>query len=131
MEDSEQSKLFVGGISWVTTDDILKEHFDKYGTVLSSVIVKDRISGQPRGFAFVTFSESSSVELALQESHQILSRTVEVKRAIPRSGQQSQQLHNRGMSRNISRTNDRSNDESRTKKIFVGGRIQKLLCTVW
>ncbi|KAL6511637.1 hypothetical protein OROGR_021234 [Orobanche gracilis] len=121
MEDSEQSKLFVGGISWVTTEDILKEHFDKYGTVLSSVIAKDRNSGQPRGFAFVTFSESSAVERALQESHQILSRTVEVKRAIPRSEQQSQQLHYRGFSRNISRTNGSSNDEFRTKKIFVGG----------
>ncbi|KAL6572560.1 hypothetical protein OROMI_013518 [Orobanche minor] len=121
MEDTEQSKLFVGGISWVTTEDILKDHFDKYGTVLSSVIAKDRNSGQPRGFAFVTFSESSAVERALQESHQILSRTVEVKRAIPRSEQQSQQLHNRGLSRNISRTNGSSNDEFRTKKIFVGG----------
>ncbi|GFP84082.1 RNA-binding protein 1 [Phtheirospermum japonicum] len=121
MEDAEPNKLFVGGISWETTEDILNEHFDKYGAVLSSVVAKDRISGQPRGFAFVTFSESSAVDGALQDSHQILSRTVEVKRAIPRSEQQSQQQHNRGLSRNISRTNGRSNDEFRTKKIFVGG----------
>ncbi|KAK6160581.1 hypothetical protein DH2020_003962 [Rehmannia glutinosa] len=121
MEDAEQNKLFVGGISWETTEDILKEHFGKYGTVLSSVIARDRASGRPRGFAFVTFSESSAVDRALQDSHQILSRTVEVKRAIPRSEQQSQQQHHRGLGRNNSRTNSRSNEEFRTKKIFVGG----------
>ncbi|KAL0361681.1 UNVERIFIED_CONTAM: Heterogeneous nuclear ribonucleoprotein 1 [Sesamum radiatum] len=76
MEDAEQNKLFVGGISWETTEDILKEHFAKYGTVLGSVIAKDRNTGSPRGFAFVTFSESSAVDRALQDSHQILARTV-------------------------------------------------------
>ncbi|KAL2232024.1 heterogeneous nuclear ribonucleoprotein 1-like [Sesamum indicum] len=121
MEDVEQNKLFVGGISWETTEDILKEHFGKYGTVLGSVIAKDRNTGSPRGFAFVTFSESSAVDRALQDSHQILARTVEVKRAIPRSEQQSQQQPHRGLSRNNSRTNSRSNEQFRTKKIFVGG----------
>lgn len=76
MEDSEQSKLFVGGISWDTTDDVLKAHFAKYGDVLGSVIARDRNSGHPRGFAFVTFSDSSAVDRALQDSHQILGRTV-------------------------------------------------------
>lgn len=76
MDDSEQNKLFVGGISWDTTDDVLKDHFAKYGDVLGSVIARDRNSGHPRGFAFVTFSESSAVDRALQDSHQILSRTV-------------------------------------------------------
>ncbi|KAL3617869.1 hypothetical protein CASFOL_038190 [Castilleja foliolosa] len=118
MEDTEPNKLFVGGISGETTQDILNEHFDKYGTVLSSVVAMDRITGHPRGFAFVTFSESSAVDRALQEPHQILRRTVEVKRAIPRSEQQSPQQHNRGSS---IRTNGRRNDEFRTKKIFVGG----------
>ncbi|XP_047956968.1 heterogeneous nuclear ribonucleoprotein 1-like [Salvia hispanica] len=121
MDDSEQNKLFVGGISWDTTDDALKDHFGQYGAVLGSVIARDRISGNPRGFAFVTFSDSSAVDRALQDSHQILSRTVEVKRAIPRSEQQSQQQNYRGVSRNNSRTNSRSNVQFRTKKIFVGG----------
>ncbi|KAG8377449.1 hypothetical protein BUALT_Bualt08G0034000 [Buddleja alternifolia] len=121
MEDGEKNKVFVGGISWETTDDVLKEHFGKYGTVLGSVIAKNRDTGASRGFAFVTFSDSSVVDRALQDSHQILSRMVEVKRAIPRSEQQSQQQHSRGSSRNDSRTNSRSNDQFRTKKIFVGG----------
>ncbi|EPS59086.1 hypothetical protein M569_15724, partial [Genlisea aurea] len=127
MGDADQSKLFVGGISWETTEDILNDHFSKYGTVISSAIAKDRNSGVPRGFAFVTFSESSSVDRALQESHQILSRTVEVKRAIPRSEQQNQQFPHRGSSsrdhnRAANYCNSRINDQRfQTKKIFVGG----------
>lgn len=76
MDDSEHNKLFVGGISWDTSDDVLKDHFGKYGDVLGAVIARDRISGHPRGFAFVTFSDSSAVDRALQDSHQIHSRTV-------------------------------------------------------
>ncbi|KAK4481563.1 hypothetical protein RD792_012465 [Penstemon davidsonii] len=121
MEDTEKNKLFVGGISWQTTEDVLKEHFGKYGAVSESVICVDRYTGSPRGFGFVTFAESSAVDRVLEDSHQILSRTVEVKRAVPRSEQQSQQQHDRGFNRNNSRSNSRNTDEFRTKKIFVGG----------
>ncbi|KAL2454392.1 P-loop containing nucleoside triphosphate hydrolase superfamily protein [Abeliophyllum distichum] len=94
----EEMKIFVGGISWETTDEILKQHFAKYGTVVGSEIVKDRNSGSPRGFAFV-----------------------EVKKAIPRSEQQqNRQQHDRGWSWN-SRTYCRINDKVSSKKIFVGG----------
>ncbi|CAA0833191.1 Unknown protein [Striga hermonthica] len=106
MDDADRNKLFVGGISWETTEDVLNEHFYKYGVVSGSVIAKDRVSGQPRGFAFVTFSDSSAVDRALQDSHQILSRTVEVKRAIPRSEQQSQLQYGKGLSRNFGGTNN-------------------------
>ncbi|KAL2520795.1 RNA-binding protein 1 [Forsythia ovata] len=117
----EEMKLFVGGISWETTDEILKQHFAKYGTVVGSEIVKDRNSGSPRGFAFVSFSQSSSVNHALKDSHHILGRTVEVKKAIPRSEQQqNRQQHDRGWSWN-SRTYCRINDKVSSKKIFVGG----------
>ncbi|KAK3004043.1 hypothetical protein RJ639_018355 [Escallonia herrerae] len=121
MEDSDQNKLFVGGISWETTDENLRSHFGKYGTVVGSVIAKDRNTGSPRGFAFVSFSDPSAVDKALQDTHNILGRTVEVKKAIPRSeqNQSRQQQQSRGLSRN-SRSNGRS-DEFRTKKIFVGG----------
>ncbi|MCE2055302.1 hypothetical protein HAX54_042371 [Datura stramonium] len=121
MEDLDRSKLFCGGIPRDTSEQILKEHFSKYGTVVSSVIAKDRGTGRPRGFAFVTFSDPSAVDLALQGTHEILGRTVEVKKAIPRSEQhQNQQQNSSGLNRN-SRTNGRSNDQFRTKKIFVGG----------
>ncbi|KAL3514355.1 hypothetical protein ACH5RR_027072 [Cinchona calisaya] len=117
-ESSEENKLFVGGISWETTEDALREHFAKYGTVLGCVIAKERATGNSRGFAFVSFSDSSAVVLALQDSHQIRGRTVEVKKAIPRGEQH--QSNTRSSSRN-NRTNGRGDDQFRTKKIFVGG----------
>ncbi|KAL4272373.1 hypothetical protein GQ457_13G009280 [Hibiscus cannabinus] len=129
--ESDKGKLFVGGISRETTEAILKDHFSKYGNVLGSVVAKDRNSKSPRGFAFVLFSESSSADKALQDTHVILGRTVEVKKAIPRSEQhpnqqhQQQQLHhypnqqqNSGFSTNGS---DAADSNFRTKKLFVGG----------
>ncbi|KAK8512402.1 hypothetical protein V6N13_083052 [Hibiscus sabdariffa] len=137
--ESDKSKLFVGGISRETSEVILRDHFGKYGTVLSSVVAKDRNTKSPRGFAFVLFSDSSSADKALQDTHVILGRTVEVKKAIPRSEQpypnqhqnqqqqQQQQPHhypdqqqNSGFSLNGSDAAD-NNSNFRTKKLFVGG----------
>ncbi|CAN4092193.1 unnamed protein product [Withania somnifera] len=121
MDDMDKSKLFCGGIPRDTSEEMLKQHFSKYGTVVSSVIAKDRETCRPRGFAFVTFSDPSALDLALQDTHEILGRMVDVKKAIPRSEQHQNQQHNsRGLNRD-SRTNGRSNDHLRTKKIFVGG----------
>ncbi|KAI4337085.1 hypothetical protein L6164_015539 [Bauhinia variegata] len=118
--DSDQAKLFVGGISRETTEDILKDHFAKYGSVLGSMISLDRSTRNPRGFGFVRFSDLSAADKALQDTHVILGRTVEVKKAIPRS---EQQYHNQPQSRGTSNccSNDSSSNQIRTKKIFVGG----------
>lgn len=74
--DTDQAKLFVGGISRETSEDTLKDHFSKYGTVLGSVIAKDRVTKNPRGFGFVWFSDPSPADKALNDSHVILGRTV-------------------------------------------------------
>lgn len=124
MEDCDQSKVFVGGISWETTEDVLRDHFRNYGTVVGSVIAKDRTTGSPRGFAFVSFSDASALDKVLLDTHTILGRTVEVKKAVPRSEQnQYQQEQNRGQNRNNvkSNGNTKSTDTIKTKKIFVGG----------
>ncbi|CAK9137666.1 unnamed protein product [Ilex paraguariensis] len=120
MDDSDHSKLFVGGICWDTTEDTLREHFGQYGTVIGCVVAKDRNSGSPRGFAFVSFSDSDALNKALEDTHEILGRTVEVKKAIPRSEQHQNQQQSRWLTRN-SRSSGRSSDQFRTKKIFVGG----------
>ncbi|XP_061372029.1 RNA-binding protein 1-like isoform X3 [Gastrolobium bilobum] len=73
--DSDRAKLFVGGISRDTNEDILKHHFAKYGTVSGSTISIDRSTRSPRGFGFVTFSDLSAADKALQDSHVILGRT--------------------------------------------------------
>lgn len=74
--ESDQSKLFVGGISRETTDDALKQHFSNYGTVLGSVVAREKTTKTPRGFGFVWFSDPSTADRALKATHVILGRTV-------------------------------------------------------
>ncbi|XVF28544.1 hypothetical protein REPUB_Repub15cG0038900 [Reevesia pubescens] len=115
--DSDQGKLFIGGISWETSEDLLKEYFSQYGDVLQTVVMRDKITGRPRGFGFVVFSDPSSLDTVLQEKHTIDGRTVEAKRALSREEQQTS-----GRSGNISQgRNSGSGGNIRTKKIFVGG----------
>ncbi|KAG6789020.1 hypothetical protein POTOM_005103 [Populus tomentosa] len=123
-----RGKLFVGGVSWETTEVLLISHernvaldlfhanvyhiplvsetftnyFSKYGEVMDSVIMTDRHSGRPRGFGFVTFADPAVADRVLEEGHVIDGRAVEVKRTVPR-----EDMEVKGV--------------TRTKKIFVGG----------
>lgn len=74
--DSDEGKLFIGGISWETTEEKLKEHFSDYGEVLDAVIMRDKATGRPRGFGFVVFSDPSILDRVLQDKHVIDGRTV-------------------------------------------------------
>lgn len=76
--DSDQGKLFVGGISWETTEEKLKDHFGQYGDVMQANIMKDKATGRPRGFGFVLFSDPSVVDRVLQDTHTIDGRTVSI-----------------------------------------------------
>ncbi|XP_077215386.1 heterogeneous nuclear ribonucleoprotein 1-like [Tasmannia lanceolata] len=121
--ETDQGKLFVGGISWETSEETLKDHFSKYGVVVDSVIMRDRNTGTARGFGFVLFSNPSDADNALLDKHLILGRMVEVKKALPR-GDQHHQQQNRGSSKNTISNN--SDNQFRTKKIFVGGLSSSL-----
>ena len=61
------NKLFVGGLSWNTTDDGLRQAFETYGEVTDAVVIKDRETGRSRGFGFVTFSASESASSAISQ----------------------------------------------------------------
>ncbi|XP_012828555.1 PREDICTED: heterogeneous nuclear ribonucleoprotein 1-like [Erythranthe guttata] len=74
--DSDQGKLFIGGISWETNEERLKEHFHGYGDVLQAVVMRDKITGKPRGFGFVVFADPSILDRVLEDSHVIDGRTV-------------------------------------------------------
>ncbi|KAL7231626.1 hypothetical protein ACSBR2_009792 [Camellia fascicularis] len=82
--ESEHRKLFVGGISQETKEESLKEHFIKYGEVIESEIIRDRTTGNGRGFGFVTLADLSVVATVLQDEHIILGRKVKVKLAKPK-----------------------------------------------
>jgi RNA-binding protein Musashi len=78
----DADKIFVGGLSWQTTEDSLRYHFEQYGPVVSVEVMKDRVTGDPRGFAFVVFSKEETVDLVMQEvRHEINHKVVDVKRA--------------------------------------------------
>lgn len=79
-------KLFVGSLSWGTTDDSLRDHFAKFGTVASARVVTDRDTGRSRGFGFVEFDSDKEAEAAVEglNESQLDGRTITVNEARPR-----------------------------------------------
>ncbi|UZP42934.1 hypothetical protein NXS19_010750 [Fusarium pseudograminearum] len=59
------SKLYVGNLSWNTTDDTLRQTFSEFGEVTDSIIMRDRETGRARGFGFVTFSTEEQANAAV------------------------------------------------------------------
>ena len=60
-----ESKLYVGNLSFSTTEDDLRTLFFQAGTVASVALIKDRDSGQSKGFAFVEMSNQSEAQKAI------------------------------------------------------------------
>ncbi|WOL12935.1 heterogeneous nuclear ribonucleoprotein 1 [Canna indica] len=117
--DSDEGKLFIGGISWETSEDKLKDHFASYGEVLDAIVMRDKATGRPRGFGFVVFSDPSVLDRVLQDKHTIDGRTVEAKRALSR---EEQQTSARSGNPTVGRPGGAGPGANvRTKKIFVGG----------
>ena len=61
-----QNKLFIGNLSFDTTEQDLKEMFGSYGEITEIKVPTDRDTGRARGFAFLTFEKQSSAEKALE-----------------------------------------------------------------
>ncbi|CAN0922021.1 RNA-binding protein 1 [Linum grandiflorum] len=120
--DFDRAKLFVGGISRETNEEALRVHFSRYGEVAGSLVAKDKTTKIPRGFGFVWFSDPSFADRALRETHFIMGRMVEVKKAIPKSEQyQNHQQQQPLIEQKRSGFSSSSITPPRTKKIFVGG----------
>lgn len=74
--EMEAGKLFIGGISWDTSEDRLREYFQAFGEVVESVIMKDRTTGRGRGFGFIVFANAAIAEIVVRERHIIDGRKV-------------------------------------------------------
>lgn len=81
-------KLFVGGLSWDTTDDSLRNAFSAYGSVIEAKIVTDRETGRSRGFGFVGYMDASEGSAAQQamDGASLDGRTIRVNAAEDKPG---------------------------------------------
>ena len=59
------NKLFVGNLSFNTTENDLQDAFAAHGTVVEANLMMDRMSGKPRGFGFVTMSSPEEAQKAI------------------------------------------------------------------
>jgi len=85
-ENLDDRKIFVGGLSWNTTEADLKEYFEKYGPVENSELKVDPGSSRSRGFGFVTFKDAETIEKVLEqkEPHMLHKKQIDPKHANPR-----------------------------------------------
>jgi len=84
--DEEERKLFAGGLPQECTQDDLKEYFGKYGELERVQLKMDPTTGRSRGFAFILFNDSASMEAAAAEEHSIKGKKATVKKADVKPG---------------------------------------------
>ncbi|KAI9010613.1 hypothetical protein DFJ74DRAFT_685055 [Hyaloraphidium curvatum] len=96
-EETNQAKIFVGGLSWETSEDGMRDHFAQWGPVRECIIMRDPATGQSRGFGFVIFESAETITEALKVEHWLDGKLVDAKRATTKPSAE------------------------RTEKIFVGG----------
>ncbi|XP_030208210.1 heterogeneous nuclear ribonucleoprotein A1b isoform X6 [Gadus morhua] len=103
-EPEQLRKLFIGGLSFETTDESLRAHFEQWGTLTDCVVMRDTGSKRSRGFGFVTYSTVEEVDAGMDaRPHKVDGRMVEPKRAVSREDSNKPGAH------------------VTVKKIFVGG----------
>ena len=79
--------IYVGNLSFDTTEDGLRELFGQYGQVESCSIISDRVTGKSRGFGFVVMPNDSEAEQAIAETNEkdMQGRALKVNQARERS----------------------------------------------
>ncbi|KAK5613838.1 hypothetical protein CRENBAI_015718 [Crenichthys baileyi] len=103
-EPEQLRKLFIGGLSFETTEESLRAHFEQWGSLTDCVVMRDPNSKRSRGFGFVTYSCVTEVDEAMKaRPHKVDGRVVEPKRAVSREDSNKPGAH------------------LTVKKIFVGG----------
>jgi RNA recognition motif-containing protein len=80
------TKLFVGNLSFNTTENTIQEAFAAHGTVVEANLMMDRMTGRSRGFAFVTYATPEEAQKAIEAMHgaQLDGRALTVNVARPR-----------------------------------------------
>jgi RNA recognition motif-containing protein len=77
--------IYVGNLSWSTTEDEVRSAFEAYGNVTSVKLVEDRETGRPRGFGFVEMDDSGALEAIKNlDGKEFGGRNLKVNEAKPR-----------------------------------------------
>jgi len=76
--------LYVGNLARETTQEELQKAFEAFGQVASAAIIKDRETGEPRGFAFVEMPTKAEAEAAMSGVKEIAGRAVTINEARPK-----------------------------------------------
>lgn len=79
--------IYIGNLSYETTEDELRQAFESFGEVTNVNILTDKYSGKPRGFAFVEMADNSQAEAAIGglNGTELKGRTINVSEARPRT----------------------------------------------
>jgi cold-inducible RNA-binding protein len=82
-------KLYIGNLSWETTTEDLKSHFEQFGAVSDAIVIADRQSGRSRGFGFVTMDNDDEANKALEECNgiELDGRAIKCSEATPRKAE--------------------------------------------
>ncbi|KAF9510515.1 hypothetical protein BS47DRAFT_1373309 [Hydnum rufescens UP504] len=85
---SEGGKLYIGNLSYHTTDESLRAAFSEYGNVVDSIVMVDRETGRSRGFAFVTYATAEEANAAIDNlnDQDLDGRRIRVNIAQPKGG---------------------------------------------
>ena len=99
------TKLYVGNMSFKTTEDGLRTTFSQFGSVTDVYIANDRETGRPRGFAFVTLGTPEEAKLAIEKMNgaDLDGRQLTVNEARPK-----EEMGGGGGNRNFSSPNRRA-----------------------
>ncbi|KAA8594378.1 hypothetical protein FQN60_005212 [Etheostoma spectabile] len=65
----DPGKMFIGGLSWQTSPDSLRDYFSKFGEIRECMVMRDPTTKRSRGFGFITFADAASVDKVLAHSH--------------------------------------------------------------
>ena len=93
-----EKKLYVGGLSYNTTDDGLREAFAQAGEVTSASVIMDKMTGRSRGFGFVEMSSEDGAAKAIEmwDGKELDGRTLKVNEAKPMTNDRPRRDFNRG-----------------------------------
>lgn len=101
-QSQDPGKMFIGGLSWQTTAEGLRDYFGRFGEVNECMVMRDPATKRARGFGFITFVDPSSVDKVLAvDEHELDGKKIDPKVAFPKRAQAKM--------------------VTKTKKVFIGG----------